>query len=86
MIPLTKALNAPRQRRRIGEVTEIDFGTLAPNGGIGICSHSGAEYGVVCPQGTSSTTRANSEPVRLASYDTRLIAAAPSPGIPQAEL
>ena len=86
MIPLTKALMlpaaAPDWRWQLKSTSEPWFRTAA----IGICSHSGAEYGIVCPQGKSFTTRANSEPIRLASYDARLIAAAASPGIPQAEL
>jgi hypothetical protein len=35
--------------------SEVVFGDLAPNGGVGICSHTGSDPGLVCPQGTSFT-------------------------------
>jgi hypothetical protein len=60
MIRFTKAFMLSAVLATVGAgsamATEIDFGTLVPNGGIGICSHSGADPGLVCPQGTSFTT------------------------------
>lgn len=39
----------------IATAVEINLGDLAPNGGIGACSQSGADPGFVCPNGTSFT-------------------------------